>query len=42
MRLILLLFGKGPKLVSQTEEEKRLRMFENHAVREYLEIRRKK
>jgi hypothetical protein len=42
MRILFLLFGVGPKLVSHTETKTQPKVLENRRVREYLEIRRKK
>jgi len=42
MRIILLLFGMGPKLVTHTETKIQPKVLENRVAREYLEIRRRK
>jgi len=42
MRIILLLFGMGPKLVTHTETRIQPKVLENRVAREYLVIRREK
>jgi hypothetical protein len=40
MRITLLLFGTGPKLVTHTETRIQPKVPENRVAREYLKIRR--
>jgi hypothetical protein len=42
MRILLLLFGMGPKLVSHTETRTKPKVIEKRVLRGYLEIRREK
>jgi hypothetical protein len=42
MRIILLLFGMGPKLVTHTETRIQTKVLENRVAREYFDIRKEK
>jgi hypothetical protein len=42
MKILLPLFGMGPKRVSHTETRTQPKVLENRVVREYMEIRREK